>query len=167
MTAPGLVSSQYIFLIVDTLCQAFLSTGARRRNLCRIRFPQPKCLRVGQVGSKSSHTKVTSGRLGAGTGIFTRLLLTRPNIAKVTAVEPAEGMRAGFRDKVLNGRPADALPKVDVVEGIFTDIPAPSGSVDLVVAAQAFHWVGDNHEAAMVSKNDHCQGHQLTRPFSG
>jgi len=67
--------------------------------------------------------------LGAGTGIFTELLV--PFGPRITAVEPALGMR-----DVLKRR----LPTVDVLDGRDVAIPLTTSSVDVVVVAQAFHW---------------------------
>ncbi len=67
--------------------------------------------------------------LGAGTGKFTRLLL--PTQARVTAVEPVEGMRRKF---------SEVLPNVKVLAGTAEAIPLVDSSVDAVIAAQAFHW---------------------------
>lgn len=84
--------------------------------------------------------------LGAGTGIFTRLLLDRPEVASVLACEPSEGMRKGFQSAV------PASEKVQLVSGVFSNVPAPEASADLLAIAQAFHWVGrepEDHEAAL------------------
>lgn len=67
--------------------------------------------------------------LGAGTGIFTEQLLSFG--PRVTAVEPASGMREVFTRR---------LPGVTVLDGSDANIPVESGSVDCVVAAQSFHW---------------------------
>jgi SAM-dependent methyltransferase len=67
--------------------------------------------------------------VGAGTGKLTRPLLARG--VSVVAVEPAAAMRETLRrlapDAEIHGASADALPLQD-------------GSVDAVVAGQAFHW---------------------------
>jgi ubiquinone/menaquinone biosynthesis C-methylase UbiE len=84
--------------------------------------------------------------LGAGTGIFTRLLLDRREVKSILACEPSEGMRKGFQSAV------PASDKVKLVSGIFSDVPAPDASADLLAIAQAFHWVGrkpEDHEAAL------------------
>jgi SAM-dependent methyltransferase len=73
--------------------------------------------------------------LGAGTGIFSRLVASLGH--NVTAVEPDVGMRA---------RLAAASPGVTVLEGSGEAIPLPEASADAVVAAQAFHWF-DNENA--------------------
>ncbi|HZR97041.1 MAG TPA: class I SAM-dependent methyltransferase [Gaiellaceae bacterium] len=67
--------------------------------------------------------------LGAGTGKLTRQLVEAG--ADVVAVEPDAQMRA-----VL----ARVLPQVELLEGSAEAIPLPDGSVDVVTAAQAFHW---------------------------
>ncbi len=67
--------------------------------------------------------------LGAGTGKLTRALVAAG--MSVTAVEPSKRMRA-----VL----AAAVPQADVMDGAAERIPLPSGSVDAVVVAQAWHW---------------------------
>ena len=67
--------------------------------------------------------------LAAGTGKLTRRLA--PTGAKLTAVEPVEGMRRKF-SALLTG--------VEILEGTAEAIPLPSESLDVVVVAQAFHW---------------------------
>jgi len=67
--------------------------------------------------------------LGAGTGKFTKLLLSTQ--VKLIAVEPVEGMRRKF---------SEILPGVEVLGGTAEAIPLPAASVDVVIAAQAFHW---------------------------
>jgi MOSC domain-containing protein YiiM/SAM-dependent methyltransferase len=67
--------------------------------------------------------------LGAGTGKLTRLLA--PSDARILAVEPVEAMRA----KLL-----ETVPGVQPVDGTAEAIGLPNGSVDAIVAAQAFHW---------------------------
>lgn len=67
--------------------------------------------------------------LGAGTGLFTRLLmLTR---AHVIAVEPVAAMRR---------RLAEVLPSVTAVEGTAEHTGLPDASAHAVVAAQSWHW---------------------------
>lgn len=71
--------------------------------------------------------------LGAGTGLFTRGFLKAASnsagrIAKLTAVEPSEGMRQGFAAKV----PKQTDIQVECVDGLFDKIPAPDASADLV-----------------------------------
>lgn len=67
--------------------------------------------------------------LGAGTGKLTRQLLGTG--ARVTAVEPIAEMREQF---------SRVLPEVPVFAGPAEAIPLPSGSIDLIVVGQAWHW---------------------------
>jgi SAM-dependent methyltransferase len=77
--------------------------------------------------------------LGAGTGKFTRLLITTG--ARVVAVEPQAAMRAEL------SAAAPASGTLEVVDGGAESIPLPDASVDVVCAATAFHWF--DHEVAM------------------
>lgn len=70
--------------------------------------------------------------LGSGTGIFTALLLESG--ATVHAVEPNADMRAAA-EAVLG-----AQPGFRSVAGRAEATTLPEGSIDLVTAAQAFHW---------------------------
>lgn len=70
--------------------------------------------------------------IGAGTGIFTRLLLDRG--ALVFAVEPNPEMRAAA-EQWLAGTPGFAS-----VAAPAEATGLPDASVELIVAAQAFHW---------------------------
>lgn len=113
---------------------------------------------------------------GSGTGIFSRLLLARPNptypsfsIDTLVAVEPSEGMRnswwkalekagLGKREENEGGK---AEKKVGTVDGGFDSLGAVGeygvtkvqnglGGVDGVIIAQAWHWCPD-YEKALVS----------------
>lgn len=70
--------------------------------------------------------------IGAGTGIFSKLLLEAG--ARVIAVEPNADMRAQA-EKMLG-----ALPNFQSTNGRAEATTLDEKSVDLVVAAQAFHW---------------------------
>jgi SAM-dependent methyltransferase len=70
--------------------------------------------------------------IGAGTGLFSRDLLRRG--WRVTAVEPDAAMRAAA-DAELGGEPGYRS-----AAGRAEALPVPDASVDLLVAAQAFHW---------------------------
>jgi SAM-dependent methyltransferase len=67
--------------------------------------------------------------LGAGTGIFSRVLAAAGH--RVIAVEP---------DPLMRDRLLAVSPHITAVAGSAEDIPLPDGSVDAVVAAQAYHW---------------------------
>lgn len=68
--------------------------------------------------------------LGAGTGLFTRILVD--SAAEVVAVEPDPRMRA-----VLTER----SPEVRGVEGTGESIPLPDQSADAVFVSSAWHWM--------------------------
>jgi SAM-dependent methyltransferase len=70
--------------------------------------------------------------IGAGTGIFSRLLLERGS--RVTAVEPNQAMREAAVS-VLG-----EAPDFRAVEGSAEATGLPGHSVDFIVCAQAFHW---------------------------
>ncbi|WP_372660780.1 class I SAM-dependent methyltransferase [Cohnella sp.] len=78
--------------------------------------------------------------IGAGTGIFSRLLLERGS--RVTAVEPNQAMREAA-EKALGGN-----PNFSAVPEAAEDTRLPDHSVDFIVCAQAFHWF--DHTAAQV-----------------
>jgi SAM-dependent methyltransferase len=67
--------------------------------------------------------------LGAGTGIFSRVLADLGH--EVVAVEPDDEMRR---------RLAETSPGITVLAGSAEEIPLLDESVDAVTAAQAFHW---------------------------
>ncbi|MEV6343755.1 class I SAM-dependent methyltransferase [Actinoplanes sp. NPDC051851] len=68
--------------------------------------------------------------LGAGTGKLTRQIRGRGY--DVVAVDPSEGMLGELRK---------AVPDVPAHLGTAEDIPLPDASVDVVLVAQAWHWV--------------------------
>ncbi|MEZ4269585.1 MAG: class I SAM-dependent methyltransferase [Myxococcota bacterium] len=70
--------------------------------------------------------------LGAGTGIFTALLLEAG--CEVAAVEPNDGMRGALEGGLA------FHPRLRVSAGRAEETGLPDGGCDLVVAAQAFHW---------------------------
>jgi SAM-dependent methyltransferase len=70
--------------------------------------------------------------LGSGTGIFTRLLLAAG--ATVYAVEPNDDMRAEAEAQLASA------PAFHSIAGRSEATTLPDASVDLVTAAQAFHW---------------------------
>lgn len=80
--------------------------------------------------------------VGAGTGKFTRTLLTLA--AEVVAVEPDPAMRVVLSQQVQGIR---------VLDGSGESIPLPDGAADAVTFAQAWHWVDPergSQEAARV-----------------
>lgn len=70
--------------------------------------------------------------VGSGTGISARLFLENGNT--VYGVEPNDAMRAAAEEFLKD------YPNFHSVEGRSNDTGLASGSVDIVIAAQAFHW---------------------------
>jgi len=79
--------------------------------------------------------------LGAGTGKLTRQLRAAGH--RVTAVDPSEGMLAELR-RVLPGVPAHL--------GSAEHIPLPADSADVVLMAQAWHWVDPDRAAPEIAR---------------
>lgn len=86
--------------------------------------------------------------LGAGTGKLTRQLVALG--ADVVAVEPGDEMRAVLQR---------VLPEVETLAGSAEEIPLPDESVDVVTAAQAFHWFRTGEALAEI--------HRVLRPGGG
>jgi SAM-dependent methyltransferase len=84
------------------------------------------------------HEQAVIADIGAGTGIFTRLLLARGG--KVIAVEPNQAMREAAEQQSVDD------PNVRFVLGTAESTGLPDQSVDYIVCAQAFHWF-DRHAA--------------------
>ena len=70
--------------------------------------------------------------VGSGTGIFTRLLLDHG--LRVSAVEPNPNMRKAAEDSLSE------YENFTSIDGAAEDTSLAEGSIDLVTAAQAFHW---------------------------
>jgi len=79
--------------------------------------------------------------IGAGTGVLTRLLAAR--VAHVTAIEPDDRMRALL---------ATGQPGVTVLAGRAEQLPVPSASYDVVIAASAWHWVDEERAVPEVAR---------------
>lgn len=70
--------------------------------------------------------------IGAGTGIFTRQLLNSGY--RGYAIEPNADMRKKAAETLAD------CPGVTLIDGTDSHTTLPGGSVDLITAAQAFHW---------------------------
>ena len=79
--------------------------------------------------------------LGAGTGILSRLL--RDLGHDVLAVEPDDRMRH---------RLTEASPGVRALNGTAEAVPLADGSVDAVVAGQAYHWFDPSRAHAEIAR---------------
>lgn len=120
---------------IDPLAAAGFSTDAERYERGRPGYP-PETLAIlaREAGLRPEAVVVD---VGAGTGKFTRLLVTTG--ARVVAVEPIAEMRARLEAQ---------LPGLDVRVGTAADLPLEDASADLVTAAQAFHWFATHETLA-------------------
>lgn len=84
------------------------------------------------LDARALHAAATIADVGAGTGLLTRGLLGRGY--SVVAVEPNPAMRN------VCDRECGAFVRYRSVEGTAESMPLAPASVDLVTAAQAFHW---------------------------
>ena len=74
----------------------------------------------------------TVADIGAGTGIFTQCLSAKP--WKITAVEPNPDMLEILKQNMGQGS------ALEIVNAPAENTGIPAGTIDLVTAAQAFHW---------------------------
>lgn len=79
--------------------------------------------------------------LGAGTGKLTATLVALGH--QVYASEPDPAMLARLRADV---------PQAHALQARAEDIPLPSSSVDVVVAAQSFHWFDQDHAMPEIAR---------------
>jgi SAM-dependent methyltransferase len=100
-------------------------------------YPDSAIDHIFKMCSLTDESKVAD--IGCGTGISTRLLAAR-NV-NVVGVEPNDDMRQQAEHKIENGESASRkLRKLSYRKGDDENTDLPSGSVQLVLAAQAFHW---------------------------
>jgi SAM-dependent methyltransferase len=120
-------------VVRDVVSRAWDSPAAELYERVRPGYPQSAIAFIVEEFGLDESSELLD--LAAGTGKLTRALLQIG--ARVTAVEPLDGMRA-----VL----ARELPEVNVMAGSAEEIPLADASVDLVAVGQAFHWF-DQYEA--------------------
>ena len=104
----------------------------------RYRPGYPAALVDAVLAAAGDSTPPVVADIGSGTGIFTRLLLERG--ARVFGVEPNANMR-GAAETLLQ-----SMPEYTAIDGSAENSGLADSSVDLVTAAQAFHWF-NNTEA--------------------
>lgn len=102
-----------------------LSFGQVAEHYDRIRPTYPAAALAWAIGAAPK----TVLDLGAGTGLLSRVAISLGH--EVIAVEPDPGMRARFDA---------ATPGVTALAGSAEEIPLEDGSVDAVIAGQAYHW---------------------------
>lgn len=100
---------------------------------------------INELSATSSTKNIANGlrvvELGSGTGKFTEVFMEHLKskntaVKSYLAVEPSKGFRNKLLDKDLQG--------VTVVDGLGEAIPNTQDStIDVVVAAQAFHWMAN------------------------
>jgi len=79
--------------------------------------------------------------IGAGTGIFTKLMLEQGN--EVIAIEPNDDMRNELIEQLktyLAEQEGQHASKLSVIDGSAEMTGLPDESVDGIVCAQSFHW---------------------------
>jgi len=98
----------------------------------RYRPGYPAELVAAVIGAAENTASPTIADIGSGTGIFSRLLLDAG--ARVFGVEPNAAMRAAAEQGL------QAFPGFTSIDGSAEATGLGDASVDLVTAAQAFHW---------------------------
>ncbi len=83
----------------------------------------------------SGSTQLDSIDVGAGTGIWTRMVAARG--VQCRAVEPNESMRRA-------GMASNGETLIEWLEGSAEKVPLPSGCCDWVTMASSFHWADFN-----------------------
>jgi ubiquinone/menaquinone biosynthesis C-methylase UbiE len=128
---------------VHTIAQAGFGTGTNELyDRIRPSYPSESLSYIRQLPKSTAPLNIVE--IGAGTGIFTRVLLTHPewatSIGALRAIEPSAGMRDFWTKTVKDNR-------ATIVEGTFDSTGVEDGWADLVVIAQAFHWCLDHGKA--------------------
>ncbi|MCX6409440.1 MAG: methyltransferase domain-containing protein [Actinobacteria bacterium] len=82
--------------------------------------------------------------VGCGTGCATQALIDRFSPARVTGVDPSEGMLEQFEAKL------GAIDGIDValVQAGVEDMPVAEASFDLAICSMAYHWFSRRWDAA-------------------
>lgn len=128
---------------MHTIAQTGFGTGTNELyNRIRPSYPSESLSYIRQLPKSTAPLNIVE--IGAGTGIFTRVLLTHPewatSIGALRAIEPSVGMR-DFWTKTVND------DRATIVEGTFDSTGVEDGWADLIVIAQAFHWCLDHGKA--------------------
>jgi ubiquinone/menaquinone biosynthesis C-methylase UbiE len=120
--------------------------------MARPTYPGAALASIFDKSTQSSPARLSIVEAGSGTGIFTRSMIQHLNLkntlADILCVEPAAGMRLGFQNSSTAKELRSNLT-LRVIDGTFDSIDVQDQSVDLVVIAQAFHWIGKDGSAAV------------------
>ena len=104
----------------------------RVANYVRYRPDYPRAVLTCLADEASLRPDSVVADIGCGTGISTRMFLENGN--RVFGVEPNEAMREAAAEYLAD------LGDLTLVDGTSDDTTLPDASIDLIVAAQAFHW---------------------------
>ena len=104
----------------------------RVRDYVRYRPGYPETLVDALFAAVGEPRELEIADIGSGSGIFSRLLIERG--AAVYGVEPNAAMRAAAESEL------GAEPRFTSIDGEAGETGLADASVDLVTAAQAFHW---------------------------
>ena len=115
----------------------------RVANYIRFRPGYPESLLPVLLPAAQSRDSVSIADVGSGTGIFTRLLLQQGDT--VYGVEPNANMRRAAEEYLAD------YEKFVSIDGDAENTGLADASVDLVTAAQAFHWF--NNDASKTEFN--------------
>jgi len=82
--------------------------------------------------------------VGCGTGWTTQAVIDRFHPARITGVDPSEGMLEQFQQKLggIGG------VEIALAQGDVENMPVPDEAFDLVICAMAYHWFPRKWEAA-------------------
>ena len=82
--------------------------------------------------------------VGCGTGWTTQALIDRFSPARITGVDPSEGMLEQFQAKVGG---IDGV-EITLAQGDVENMPVPDAAFDLVICSMAYHWFPRKWDAA-------------------
>lgn len=117
--------------------------------LARSAYPSELIAYILQVAELESTSKVLD--VGCGSGQATLEFVSRGY--RVVAIDPAKNAL-----DLLSERCAD-FPKVELVHSTFEGYECPDSTFDLIVCAQAFHWLDSDHASRRLSELLRPSGH--------
>ena len=125
------------------------SFGASAATYDAVRPEWPDKTVAWMLGSPTTGTVCRVVDVGAGTGKGTRAIAALGH--EVIAVEPSDGMREALRSS-LGALPENVAGRITLMAGGAENIPAPSDSVEVVTAFQAWHWFDAEAAAAEAAR---------------